>query len=328
MPNGRLEKETVIFHKIEKQLHELPNIFEEYYYSLRSEKKSYRTIQEYLKAVRLFMHYITNGTNNDSFYVGLKTRDINRYLITLETKIVHGEMKSTSSGYRANNWYALNSFFDFLKDNKYIDTNPVSKKTRPKNTDNPSVTYLTEKEINDMIESIKEKAPKSMVNRDLCIFILGVTTGLRVAAITQINIEDVDFDNRVIRVIEKRNKSFNIILGETICVLLKNWMEDRKKYFFDADTNALFVSQYKKRISYDAVRKLMIKYADGVTTKNVTPHVMRHTCATNLYEKTGDIYLCSAQLHHSNVTTTQRYAEISDKSMQKAANILDDIIKK
>lgn len=327
MPNGRLERETEAFRKIEAQLENLPEIFEEYYYALRSEKKSYRTIEEYLKNVRLFMTYMNNTKQKDNFYVDLKPVDINKYLITLETKVVKGEVKPTSSSYRASNWYALNSFFEFLVDNKYIDYNPVSKKSRPKNTDNPSVTYLSEAEIKKMMENIKADAKESMMNRDLCIFVLGVTTGLRVAAIIQMNIEDIDFQNGVIHVIEKRNKSFDVRFGDTLRALLIDWINDRKKYFPEAKTNALFVSQYKDRISYDAVRKLMIKYSNGATTKCVRPHVMRHSCATNLYEKTGDIYLCASQLHHSNVTTTQRYAEISDKSMQKATSILDDIVK-
>jgi site-specific recombinase XerD len=70
----------------------------------------------------------------------------------------------------------------------------------------------------------------------------------------------------------------------------------------------------------------MEKYTKGITDKKVTPHVMRHSCATNLYEKTGDIYLCARQLHHKNVSTTQRYAELSKDRQTKAANILDDMI--
>ena len=72
----------------------------------------------------------------------------------------------------------------------------------------------------------------------------------------------------------------------------------------------------------------MIKnYSNGITDKNVTPHVMRHSCATNLYEKTGDIYLCSRQLRHKNVTTTQRYAEISKEKEKIARDILDGLFK-
>ena len=326
MSNGRLEKETKEFAKIEEKLKLLPKILSDYYYTLRAEKKSYRTIGEYILSINSFVDYYTDGKPKEDFYKDVTTMDINKYMITLETKKVGNKQKQTSSSFRANQWYAINSFFEFLADTKKIESNPVPRKSRPKITDNPSVTYLTEEEITGIIESIKDEARDSMVNRDLCWFILGVTTGLRIAAILQINMEDIDLEKGIIHVIEKRNKVFDVILGKKAKQILKKWIADRKKYFGDTDTDALFISQYGQRMSYDIVRKLLLKYAEGVTTKNVTPHVLRHTCATNLYDKTGDIYLTSAQLHHSNISTTQRYAEMSNKKMKQAASILDDLV--
>lgn len=326
MANGRLEKETIEFNKIENKLKSLPKIFGDYYYTLRAEKKSYRTIEEYINSVKHFMEFFTEGKIDDEFYKKVSTMDINRYLISLETKIVGGQTVPTTSGFRFQRWASINSFFEFLVDTEKIEKNPVSKKSRPKVTDNPSVTYLTEDEVKRIIEKIKREAKNSMVNRDLCLFILGVTTGLRVAATTQINLEDIDFNKGVIHVVEKRNKVFDVLIGKNLMAVLKAWIADRQIYFGDAETNALFISQHGKRISYDAVRKLWIKYTDGITDKKITPHCLRHTCATNLYEKTGDIYLASAQLHHSNISTTMRYAEISDKKLQKANSILDDMI--
>ena len=104
------------------------------------------------------------------------------------------------------------------------------------------------------------------------------------------------------------------------------WLEDREKYFSDVQNNALFVSQECNRLSTKSVRNLIDKYTLGVTDKRITPHVLRHTCATILYEQTNDIYLCSKQLHHHNVSTTQRYANLSKKNQEKAANILDGSI--
>lgn len=326
MANGRLEKETIEFNKIENKLKSLPKIFGDYYYTLRAEKKSYRTIEEYINSVKHFMEFFTDGKTDPEFYKKVSTMDINRYLISLETKVVGGQTVPTSSGFRFHRWASLNSFFEFLVDIEKLEKNPVSKKSRPKVTDNPSVTYLTEDEIRRIIEKIKKEAKNSMVNRDLCLFMLGVTTGLRVAATTQINMEDIDFNKGVIHVVEKRNKVFDVIIGKNLMAVLKAWIADRQIYFSDAETNALFISQHGKRISYDAVRKLWIKYTEGITDKKITPHCLRHTCATNLYEKTGDIYLASAQLHHSNISTTMRYAEISDKKLQKANSILDDMV--
>lgn len=326
MSNGRYEKETIEFAKIENKIKELPSVLGEYYYTLRAEKKSYRTIGEYINSIVVFMNYVTNGTNNESFYKNVTTMDINKYMISLETKTIKDKQKQTSSSFRAHQWYAINSFFEFLKDNKKLEENPVNQKSRPKITDNASVTYLTQEEVSEMISNIKHEAKDTMVNRDLCLFMLGVTTGLRAAAILQINIEDVDLDNGIIHVVEKRSKTFDVLLGTKVKKILKKWISDRETYFGEADTNALFISQYGQRISYDAFRKLLLKYAEGVTEKKVTPHVLRHTCATNLYDQTGDIYLASAQLHHSNISTTQRYANISNKKMKEAASILNDLV--
>lgn len=326
MTSGRLEKETTEFKKIEEKINVLPNVIAEYYYTMRAEKKSYATIDRYINSIKSFMEYVTNGENNEDFYKNVNAMDVNKFMITLETKNENGEIKPTSSSFRANKWYAINSFFEFLVSIGKLDINPVPKKSRPKITDNPSVTYLTEKEVRGIMRNIRKKADVIIKNRDLCIFMLGVTTGLRISAITQINIEDVDFENNKIRVVEKRNKTFDAAFGESVKSVLIDWLKDRSKYYH-AETNALFVSKFNTRLTDDSIAYMLRKYSECVTTKKVTPHVMRHTCATNLYEKTGDIYLTSAQLHHSSVKTTQRYAEISDEMKSKATSILDKLVK-
>lgn len=325
MSNGRLEKETIAFEKMEKKLKTLPHIFTEYYYTMRAEKKSYTTLDKYIIAINLFMRYITHDNPNEEFYKSVTAMDVNKYMISLETKKVGGKTRQTSSSFRATQWYAINSFFEFLSDTGKMNGNPVPKKSRPKITDNPSVMYLTKEEVGAIINNIKDNAPESIMNRNLCLFILGVTTGLRISAIIQINIEDIDFEKNVIHIVEKRNKTFDVIIGKKTKKIIKDWIADRNKYFKDVKTNALFVSQYNNRISYDSAKRILETYAD-VVNKKVRPHVMRHTCATNLYEQTGDIYLTATQLHHSNVTTTQRYAEISNKKLKQAASTLDDLV--
>ena len=185
---------------------------------------------------------------------------------------------------------------------------------------------MTSEEISSMYNSVKNHSKDSTINRDLCILKLGFGTGLRVSAIVQINIEDIDFENNQIRVTEKGDRDYYVMIGDNLKNQIMLWLADRKKYFSDCTTNALFVSQKLCRMSDSTVNRMMHKYASSVTSKKVTPHVMRHSCATNLYDKTGDIYLCAKQLNHKNIATTQRYAEISKQRQREAANILDDIV--
>ena len=141
-----------------------------------------------------------------------------------------------------------------------------------------------------------------------------------------IDIEDIDFKNNQIRITEKGDYDDDVMFGENLKAQLLLWIQDREDYFGKCESNALFVSQKGQRLSDDVVAAMLSKYSKGVTDKHVTPHVMRHSCATNLYEETGDIYLCSKQLHHKNVSTTQRYAELSKERQKKATNILDSMI--
>ena len=322
---GRREREVLLEKRIESKLETLPSVMSEYYYSMIGSGKTYDTAYKYICNVALFLDYMFKGKCDEKFYLKVKSVHINKYITSLRTKDVNGKAERTSDSFRSTSWSALNSFFQFLVP-EYIDVNPVSYTTRPKMKDNPSVTYLTADETKGLLKNVEVNASLRNKNRDLCILKLGFATGLRVSAIVQIDINDIDFENNRIRVTEKGDYDNYVMFGENLKAQILLWMNDRSKYFDTKKSDALFVTQYGERMSANAVRELVKKYSVGVTNKKITPHVMRHTCATNLYEKTGDIYLCAKQLNHKNVTTTQRYAEISNKKQREAANTLDDLI--
>lgn len=323
--SGKHEKEIMLEQRIRNRLENTPAILGEYYYSLIGAGKSYDTAYRYINYVIAFANYTFKDKCGEEFYLKVKPLHINKYIASLRTKEVNGKMERTSDSIRSVQWSALNSFFQFLVPD-YIEKNPVENTSRPKMKDNPHVTYLTSDEITRMLNSVTKKTQRKLINRDLCLLKLGFSTGLRVSAIIQIDVDDIDFKTNQIRVTEKGDYDNYVMFGENLKAQLLLWLEDRKKYFGDCNTNALFVSLLGQRISDNMVADMLKKYSDGVTDKHVTPHVMRHSCATNLYEATGDIYLCAKQLNHKQVSTTQRYAEISKDNQKKASNILDGLI--
>lgn len=323
--SGKHEKELEVEKKIQKRLAAAPSVLNDYYYSLIGSNKSYNTAYRYINYILSFVNYTFNGRIDNQFYKNVRPVHINKYIASLRTKEVNGKTERTSDSIRSVQWSALNSFFDFLVPD-YIKENPVSGTKKPKMKDNPKVTYLTPNEISKVMSNVEEQAQDKFKNRDLCLLKLGFATGLRVSAIIQIDVNDIDFKNNQIRVTEKGDYDNYVMFGEKLKTQIIAWLEDRKKYFSRCESSALFVSNIGKRMSDDTVSDLFKKYAKGATDKHVTPHVMRHSCATNLYEKTGDIYLCAKQLNHKQVSTTQRYAEISLERQKKATCILDDII--
>lgn len=323
--SGKYEKELKLEILIKNKLHEAPSIIGEYYYSLIGSGKSYETAYRYVCYIIAFLNYTFKENISETFYTNIKPLHINRYIASLRNKEVNGKIERASDSIRSVQWSALNSFFQFLIP-EYINSNPVANTERPKMKDNPKVTYLTPEEISKILHNVEKNAQCQYKNRDLCLLKLGFSTGLRVSAIVQIDIDDVDLKNNQIRVTEKGDYDNYIIFGENLKSQIVAWLKDREKYFINCQSNALFVSQRGQRLSDDMIAVRLKEYSKGATDKHVTPHVMRHSCATNLYEQTGDIYLCAKQLNHKNVSTTQRYAELSKEKQKKAANILDNMI--
>ena len=323
--SGRYEKEMQLEKKIENRLVNMPTIIKEYYYSLIGAGKSYDTVYRYINYIISFFEFTFNGNMDEQFYLKVKPVHINKYIASLRTKEVNGKTERTSDSHRSVHWSALNSFFQFLTPD-YIDSNPVASTNRPKMKDNPKVTFLTPDEIAGIMRNVEMNGQHKLKNRDLCLLKLGFSTGLRISAIVQIDINDIDLKHNQIRVTEKGDYDNYVMFGDNLKIQIISWLNDREKYFSGYNTQALFVSQRGQRISDDMVTEMLKKYSKGVTDKHVTPHVMRHSCATNLYEATGDIYLCSKQLNHKNVSTTMRYAELSKEKQKKAANLLDDMI--
>lgn len=323
--SGRYEKEMELERKIKNRLKDVPSIIGEYYYSLIGSGKSYETAYKYINYIIAFYNFTFETHPDEQFYLQVKPLHINRFIASLRTKEVNGKVERTSDSIRSVYWSALNSFFQFLIPD-YIKSNPVVSTKRPKVKDNPNVTYLTPEEISKLMRNVEENAQDKFKNRDLCILKVGFSTGLRISAIVQIDIDDVDLKHNKIKVTEKGDYDNYVMFGENLKTQIQLWLKDREKYFSNCDSKALFISQIGQRISDDTVAEMLKKYSKGATDKHVTPHVMRHSCATNLYEQTGDIYLCAKQLHHKNVATTQRYAELSTERQKRAANILDDMI--
>jgi site-specific recombinase XerD len=201
----------------------------------------------------------------------------------------------------------------------------MAKTKRPPNKKVKPIVYLEQDEINSIIENIKKESKPQFVNRDLAILMLGVGTGIRVGALVQINVEDINFKDNTIHVIEKGNKERYLKFGTNTRNILSAWLVDRATYFDDADTDALFISQHRQRITTVGVNKVLNKYAQGINGKHITAHTMRKSAATNMVKAGVDIQTVADILGHNSVTTTQKYAAVLEQNKQNATNALDNL---
>lgn len=326
--NGRLEKEIKAKKLMDKKLAVLPAVFTEFYYYLDAEGKSYTTLNNYINHNIDFMNYVNSNYAEGTFYANVKAIHVNQYMASIRHKEVNGELVRIGDEIRAARWTSINMFFKFLKSNDYIADNPMEKTNRPKTKTEHKVVYLNKKETNLVFKEVRNKASKKKLSRDLCLISLALSTGLRVSAITQINIDDIDFENNTIKVIEKGDKTRYINFGDNLKLLIENCINDRKQSFSNVNTDALFVSQWGTRMTTQAVRDLVKKYTSVVKGKHITPHKFRASTAMNLYSAGVDILTIASLLGHENVTTTQRYTQSYDEKKANAAKILDDFVSK
>lgn len=324
---GRTEKALESEKKMLNKLQYYPKVLTDFYYDMKDNGKSYMTSEVYMNYVINFTLFFTNKTIKEHFYKSVTSSDIKRYMNALKIKEDDkGNLVEVGDRIRASHWSALNLFFSFLSENNYINENPVLKTKRPCAKVEHEVIYLEPEEIQAMLQKVKNESKDCFKARDLCLLSLMIATGLRVSAVCNINISDINFKENTISVIEKGHKTRKIPFGDNLKSVIKTCIKDKKYYFPKAETDALFVSQFKKRISVDSVARIVKMYTEGITDKKITPHKLRATCAVTIYDNTKDILVVKEILGHEKIETTQIYTRASEEGKKQAVQIMDDLV--
>lgn len=333
--NGRVENDFKIFKSIENNLVNYPDYITDWYYYLKANDQSATTCRDYINKVKSFLQSI-NEEIKDIDLKKLNEDDVVKYFIDIQYK-KNGE--EISDSYKQGIWSCLNNFFDFLKSRNMIETNLLisSKIKRPQNKDlkriNNNRRLLTTDDFNKILcmvdKGVGSKKAKGYQekykNRDKCIMLIFMTTGIRKTALSEINIEDINFDKRILYVTDKGHIVHDYYLNDDTIKSLKEWMYDRSQ-IMNNNTGALFISKEKKRMCGNSITKLVDKYAYAALGYHITPHKLRSGLASIMYEQTGDIEFVRRVIGHSNVSTTQRYIVTDNKEREKASDIMLNLL--
>ena len=321
---GRLERQLQVQQSLEKRLDDYPALLKEFYYS--EQKHSYKTKQMYFLYIRRFLDCVGKDVTE------ITPSDINRFLVSISMK--NGGTEETSGTYRATVWSALNSFFEFCERSDVIEHNPMNKVDRPtpKRSEDVERCVVTPEEFQRILQNVKEGVNQYTRSRnyapfrvrDELIFKMLIYTGLRVAALMEINVDDIDFKEATVNTVNKRGKVFVIPLNSEIMPCLNKYMEARKRILKGREEDALFLSKNGKRMSVSTVEHTIKIYTYNVD-KNISPHKFRGTYATMLYEATHDISFVQDCMGHSSAATTKIYVK---SNAEKQRRIAGDILKK
>lgn len=326
---GREESNRQYELRTKKEIEKMPKVIQDYSYSLSNFTPCSKFI--YIVHIKTFVDflnkecYISGDDYND--FKSIKKMDIDKYMEYSRINPKTGKEYSVNT--RNARLAAVTNLFDFLLDNDIIDKNPCYKVDKVKGNKEQNVTYLTKEEVEDIKVKILTTDRSSEHEdlwkyRDYAIFILAFSTGMRKSAIRGINIDDLDLKKKEVKVIEKRNETKIVYLSTQTCDAIKKWIKIREQILDGKEVDALFISNRKQRISVKPFDDIIHKYTKDLG-KNITPHKLRSTCAMNLYEATGDIYLVAQQLGHKNIRNTQIYAKATAQKMKDTAELMDKI---
>ena len=159
--------------------------------------------------------------------------------------------------------------------------------------------------------------------RDFALISLFLGTGIRVSECVGLNLADIDLENNAFLVTRKGGNQVVLYFPPEVAEALADYIEERKQIeTLPGHEDALFLSLQKRRMTQRAIQNLVKKYAAVAAPlkPKISPHKLRSTFATNLYQETGDIYLVADVLGHSSVDTTRKhYAEMTDQRRRMAA---------
>ena len=275
---------------------------------LKNDKKlSDNTLQSYERDVEQFADYVSENKLN---YAKVSNEDIKTYMKHLEEI---GKKSSTVSRGLAS----IRSFYQYLVRIKKIKKDPTQGIESPKvGKRTPSI--LTSQEVELLLNQPKDVDLKGI--RDKAMLEFAYATGMRVSEIISLNMEDLKINGKEGYIVCKsRSKARDIPLGTMSLRALTEYVEDARPYLIKTeDEQALFVNVNGTRLTRQGFWKIVKYYKEQAhITKDITPHVLRHSFATHLLQNGADLKAIQTMLGHSDISSTQVYLQFQDPALRE-----------
>lgn len=313
----------------EEEIYDLPPLVISFLnYLSGTLNKSQLTVLEYGSDLRLFFRFMKihkKITAPDTDINDIDISDIDKDFIcslTLEDAYAFlaycRNKRNNDSSARARKAVSIKRFYKFLEIQNilsgknmiaFLDA-PKGKKSLPK--------YLSLDQSVTLLSSVDGKNKE----RDFCILSIFLNCGVRLAELVGINISDISFDNKTLKVLGKGNKERIVYLNDSTLKAINAYLAVRPKNGVK-DRDALFLSNRNTRISRESVQKLTEKYLEksGLGNMGYSVHKLRHTAATLMYQYGNtDVLQIKSLLGHENLATTEIYTHLSDNQVRQAVD--------
>ncbi len=318
---------------IERLLDEdLPSFCYDYFLAIDSQTSTLTRLN-YAHDLKIFFYFLqekkfrNKKTVKDIVLQDLEdvtSTDVEHFLSYLSHYNYNQTEHSCNERAKARKLSSVRAMFKYFFNKGFIGVDNSSKVPTPKLHEKPIIRLDSYEVFNiiDIAESGNGLSPHQMAYheknkvRDSAILMLFLGTGIRISELVGLNNKDINFkDNSFIVTRKGGNKSI-LYFDESVAEAIGRYMDYKDKNGEIFDSDPLFLSNNKNRLTVRAVENLVKKYAKIVSPlKPISPHKLRSTYGTQLYRATGDIYIVADVLGHKDVNTTRKhYAAISDEN--------------
>lgn len=274
----------------------MEELLKEFNVFLKNKRLSENTLESYVRDIKNFLMYLEE---NNLDYKNIKKSNIIAYFLNMQKR---GRATSSISRSLA----AIRSFYRMLYKKSLIQSDPTLEIETPK-IEKKLPSILSLEEIEMLLAMPKGEDFKAI--RDKAMLEVLYASGIRVSEIINLNVDDVNLKLGYLRC--NGSKERIIPLGKIALLSLEKYMTLRNKLLAGKEEKALFVNNKGERMTRQGFWKILKYYANLANIqKEITPNIIRHSFAAHLIENGADLKSLQELLGHSDISTTQIYAEL------------------
>jgi len=293
-------------------------------------------MKKIIKLINDFINYLKNDKNYSKHTILSYENDLMQFLnyllllnkivkikeinhIVLRKYIVYLKENKYSRRSIARKTSTARSFFKYLLKEGLINSNPALNLITPK-IDKKLPYFLYIQEVNRLIESAESGKPQGIRDKTILEMLYG--TGMRVNEIVNLNIGDIDINEKIVRVFGKGSKERILPLSNPCIKAIKKYLFIRNKYYTKINSSrkndeAFLLNRFGGRLTARSICRIINKYMEMTgLNKKISPHVLRHTFATHLLGGGADLRSVQELLGHESLSTTQIYTHITKERLK------------
>lgn len=317
----------------------MPVFIEDFYTHLVARNRSTNTILGYLYETNIFLRFVMTVSKKESV-TDIEPTDLDKIdIIKIESYLAKSENGiDLSAAAKRRKLSVIKHLYNYYFVTKKIKTNPVMNIEGAKLNSHDVIT-LSDAQVKTLLNCIQTQEgvsnhsksySKRLIARDVAMIMVMLGTGMRISELIGLNISDFDTSDVTkpcFHIVRKGGDEDTVFFVDQVYYAVIEYLENSRSTLKPADAeNALFIGTTGKRLTPDAVQKMLKKYCKAANLPdNISPHKMRATFASTVYNNTKDIYAVKDALHHSSIDTSKHYISDKKERMELAANAVQSL---